>query len=427
MTSSSISQFIKATKHSLKAVIADLWDAHIFDMAIELIENGVEVLLIFPDHRQRNLTNEPFILNRIILVNKKGGLICFGDDNQINENSFFIRDYEAVASVKNQDASTLNEHISPGTIRQHLDVFDKLFSESEYYLHNTNDLDIDFQLSHEVILAGDQIQLSWEVDHADKVVIQGIGEVEPIGHKKIRPAINTIFKIGAYNEHQSAFRTKCVKVYEDIDITYDLSFINSRTNEVTSLVKEENFPHVFGVANGNEIKFQWSVKDANSVKILPFDLRKHTGENYFKPSENIDIEIHVEIYDRKFIRKIQILVFPIPVLKSHLKTTFELPQEFYHNLPDQTENDKLLSYISKTQDAYSQPLDEILLKEKKRYGDLNDQLLKLNFDNSDNKYNLSSFNKGILAKLQRIYSKKPHIGEVIQSIKAYYDRPQKRK
>ena len=419
-TTSTLYEFIKNARHSIRAVIHTVPSSETLQMFIDRIEEGVEVLLILDRATESTMRKDPFAFNRLMLINKKGGAVYFLEGVDKKRHLFCLLDYQKLWLGDNQ---VLTDKVDTATIREYLDLFSSLINDQTLYLQNNDDLKVSFDISDEVILKGDEIELHWEVQQADKVVVQKLGEVAPKGTKKLRPAVSTIFKIGVYNKDEACFRTASVKVYEDVSIDYDISFQNARTKQYSSLIKEKNYPHVYGVAQKNKIKFKWNVKDAKSVKILPFDIDTLSGVHEFTPQENMDIVIEVNIYNQKLTRRIQLLVFPIPVFTDKLLSNIPIIEQDSKVEISGLDKMAMLKKVKESQAPHNEFLKKLLAQKEERYELLNKRIEELIFDNSGKKYNLYHVNEGIFAKLERFYGKKPHIKNVIQSIKAYYDRP----
>jgi len=404
-----IQNLISTANHDLKLAISNKIDEELLMSITTLLEKGVAVTLALNSETEASLRDDVFLFNKCLVVQKKGGEIYF--HHSLSE-TLAVSDYK-VGFVDSKE----------GDAHQALRKFKALEKEFKPFITDDNDIKLSFKATDDIILKGDEITISWEAHNAETVIIQGIGEVEPVGKKKIRPANDTIFKIGAYNSSQSRLKTIGVKVFEDILIDYDLSFANPRTKEFSSLVKEENYPHVFGVARDNIVRLNWRVKDANDVVVKPFDIKEPAGEHEFVPKANMVIEIQAEVLGRTLKRKIQLLVFPIRLFKEKVATiSADLHQNLLKNTPDTTE---LVQNIKERQTVYSQSLKKIRQIEERKSKLLLKQIRQITFDNSDNKYNLDRINSRVFDRLRAYYSKKPGIVEVIESIKSYYDRVQK--
>lgn len=400
----SIQQLLNTTKHDLKMALAEPVQEPLLLECIRLVERGAAVTLVISADDEQRLRENVFLFNKCLIFLKKGGEIYF----HRAPFALAIGDYRRVASPEKNSAE----------VSSCLRLFNELVQSSTCFLDDPEDIHIHFNITDDIILKGDEVTLSWEVTNATTVIIEGIGEVEAVGSKKMRPGSDTIFRIGAYNAAQSKLKTACVKVYDNIDIHYDLSFANARTGEFSSLIKEDNYPHVFGVASSNRVKIKWHVKDSNEVRLLPFGINEASGEHEFLPEGNMVIEIKAKVLQRVFTRKIQLLVFPIPVLSKHLTEVMtKSKQQPSATTPDLTE---VITQIRQRQVSYHQSLNKIKQTELQKYSTLLREIGKITFDKSDNKFNLEDINRTVFDRLKRYYSHEPGIVEVIDSIRSYY-------
>ncbi|ELR71184.1 hypothetical protein C900_02988 [Fulvivirga imtechensis AK7] len=390
-------------------------DEKILLEAIALLERGVATTLIIRSDNEERLHDDVFLFNKCLIFIKKGGELYLHDHPAQN---IAISDYKHALRWSDATEDHITDENQAAGVHQRLRTFQDLLKKSGPFLEDEDDINIHFTITDDIILKGDEVTLSWQVKHASTVIIEGLGEVGATGSKKLRPGADTIFKIGAYNTAQSRLKTVCVKVYDDIHINYDLSFANLRTKQFSSLVKEENYPHVFGVAGGNIVKLNWQVKDSNVVNVLPFGITGGSGEHEFVPVGNMEIIIEAQILHRIFRRRIQLLVFPIPLFTEKLATV--KPQ---HELQlKATDIHDIIAQVKNRQQAYSQSLRVLKEQEIKKYQALVSQIWKITFDKSDNKINLDEVNRSVFERLKRYYSNKPGITEVIDSIKSYYGK-----
>lgn len=410
-----ITQFLSSVRHDFKLVLKGIVDETLLMELGGLLERGVAVTLIMEAVNEAALRDDLFLFNKCLILLKKGGVIIY---HPTLENSFAIKDYEQSLRITG-DSQGIEKEVETLTIQYYIQEFKQLEAGAKSFLENKEDIRIRFVANDDIILKGDEISLNWEVVHAQTVIIEGIGEVPSVGSRKIKPVADTIFKIGAYNASQSALRTFSVKVYDNIGIDYDLSFANSHTGQLSSLVKEDNYPHVYGVALGNKVKISWQVKDSHELTIMPFGIAKSVGEHEFLPQENMIIEIRAKILHRTFSRKIQLLVFPIKLFTDKLmKLSPGLHQEL-KQVPDARE---IIEQLKRSQVFYNQNLRKIKEAEGKKYNLIVEQIQKITFDKSNNKINLERINSNVFMKLKDFYENKSSMAVLIESIKSYYGK-----
>jgi hypothetical protein len=310
---------LEKAKHSASLCVCGNIDDRVISSCLQMAERGVAVELFFNECNKEFLRNNQFILNRCFQFISRGGSIYIASDSL---SPAFSVDYQQTFH----------------------DEFRRMREASTPYLQEPDDIRIRIKTSAATIVNGDAIELSWEVDNADEVLIQGVGEVEHHGSRTILLAEDTIIKIGASNKNQVQLRTLPIRVINgETSISYDLGFISPNTGNFNTLVNSNAYPHVYGVSKGHDIKLMWNVSQAAEVTIDPFGITTPSGEFTFTPTSSLDIEIRATISDRIVTRKIHLHVFPIILFSGKLVETpiiIKPIKEFYAPRPGTGEASK---------------------------------------------------------------------------------------
>lgn len=389
--------------------------ASVLDACIAALERGVAVELFLDQKNQSTLESNPFLLHKCLQLINKGACVFLTDADGEAKRYRCMADFTEVRDIYPDRMVTYLEERNQVDIQNITVDFKTLKQTSKPYLAEPGDIRMELTASEHVVMKGDIVEIKWGVDLAERIVIRGIGEVGAYGTRKLKVDKNTIIRMGAYNDRQSQIRAVKIWVSEEIRIVYDIGFLSPHTNTYTSLVQTENYPHVYGVAAGNAIRFVWQVSDASDVKILPFNLTKNKGEYVFTPTESVKIEIRAKIQGKVVTRKIMVMIFPIPVFKDKLVPLM-------HNVDKHGQ----FTLPSALRPGWNNYLHKLLRREEKRYKKLNSILYKQYFDIVLKRINLKRVNAFLFNFLKNKYTGKTNIVTIIQSIQDYYDYPKHR-
>ncbi|UII27394.1 hypothetical protein LVD15_02890 [Fulvivirga maritima] len=408
---SDIGYVISDVKQDLKLVVNQPPSEEILSALTTLLEKGIAVTLVVSREVGLVIENNVFLFNKCLVLLKKGAQIYVVEHDFI---SYAIADYQNLSIYDDAGTTPADD------LTQYLRNTRSLIKGATPFLQEDNDIQIHFEVNDDIIFKDDEITLRWEVKNAQTVIIHGIGEVDHIGYKKVRPQRNTIFKLGAYNQAQTSLRTTFVSVYDDLQINYTLSAAHPKTQNYSDLAADAEGTHVYGVSKGNYVRFQWSVKDSNAVSILPFDLQGTEGIYGFLAERHTEILIEAVVHNRSVTRKIQLLVFPIKVFRDQLMLNSEaLSEQLQKKIPDTAE---ILEEIKNRKGIYNQSLEEIRKAQEQRGTYLVNHADELIFNNYNKKCNIKSINRGVFCQLKRLFKRKPGVADVLKSMKSYYEQ-----
>ena len=406
---------IWTAEHAIMIHVCSEVSAAILDACTSALERGVAVEFFLDQKNQPALESNPFLLHKCLHLINKGGSVFITESDGDAKRYRCMSDFTEVRDIFPDRMITYLEERNQVDIQNITIDFKNRKQNSKPYLVEPGDIRMDLTASEHVVMKGDMVEIKWGVDLAERIVIRGIGEVDAYGSRKLKVDKNTIIRMGAYNDRQSQIRAVKIWVSEEIKIAYDIGFLSPHTNTYTSLVQTENYPHVYGVASGNAIRFVWQVSDASEVKILPFNTTKNKGEQIFTPTGSMKIEIRAKIQGKVVTRKILVMIFPIPVFKDKLVPLMQNVEQYYRfTLP------------STLKPGWNNYLHRLLRREEKRYKKLNSILYKQYFDIVSKRINLKRVNAFLFSFLKNKYTGKANIVNIIQSIQDYYDYPKHR-
>jgi hypothetical protein len=400
---------IKKAEHALMIHLENLVTSEILMSCINLVEKRIALELFLDMENKLFLKENPFIFDKCCELINKGGCVFLINSNTTTKNWKCLIDFREFIYYATEEGQAIYETDQDTLVFQNALIdFQKIRQEGKPYLIG-KDINIRINVSEPLILKGDTVEVNWEVDGAFKVIVQGLGEVEAYGRKKIKLEQDTIIKIGASNKHQFKFKAIQVRVSEtDPEITYDIGYISEGTKQYNSLVNSDLHPHVYGVSKGNQVKLTWNLPKATEVKIFPFDKSETVGEFTFIPSSSLQIEIKALIFNKTFSRKIQLMVFPIPLHKENLISVIPIETNRYSiSIP------LLLNEKTENFSAFK----------KQEYLKLRKKIFKEHSSFSDKKINLNTLRDGLFNFLKEKYSHRKGIIKAIQSIQSYYEHP----
>gem|GEM_PF-2758373 len=409
-----MTQHITKARETCLVYIDDLLSSELLDTCIEQIKKSIAIELFLNPANKIHFEKNPVIFNKCCQLINTGGSIFFISNAATTDTTKqtwqCLTDFN-LYSYYNPEGNNIPQIEKSNSMlyQQALNLFDIYKLNSTPYLVEKDDIQIHFSVSEKLIFPGDSIEIIWKVDGADKILIQGLGEVAPYGRKKIFINNDTIIKIGASNAKQSQIKSIFVQVAPtELNISYDIGCISSVTKQYASLVDSSNYPHVYGIAAGNQARLTWSVPHASLVRIKPFNLEQTSGEFTFTPADSIVIEIEATIKGSVFCRKIELLLFPIPLFKEKIPTLPSLHLSTFNiNIPT--------SFKEKTRQFKN--------TEYQTYLALREEILERNKAIFSKKINQKNIYTSLFYKLKNKYFTRKNILTQLTSLQPLYEQP----
>jgi hypothetical protein len=404
------SEFIKQIQQAedvLQIQPGEQFSKDLFDACIRMAERGIAIELYLDNRHIHFLEENPYVLNACIQLITKGACVFSVASGQQSATNFMLDFRRYGWSTADKLHFEADQSIETMEFQRMLILFDTLKKQSSSYLIRKDDIQIDYTLSNDTILSGDSIELTWQIKNASKVIIQGLGEVNAFGRTYIKPEQDTIIKIGAYNKQQvqlKAFMVRVADIRENLQ--YDIGFIDEHTKEYTSLVNSDLHPHVYGVSKGHRMRLHWQITKAQEVHISPFNKKNTSGIIEFIPTESMTIEIQAVFNATTFVRNIQILLFPIPVLSNPVMPIDVLTQTRF-SLPKPK--------------GFSAHAQSVKQAEQERYQSLNNSLTSYAKKLRTSDRTFLQLTKDVFVRLKNTYASRTEIVEELKSIESYYE------
>lgn len=399
--------------------VALVWHGTLPSAVIEqleaLLKRGVAVEILWDQSVAAYLQGDHFVFNRLCMLVQHGASM-YKSDTEAFEGHWCFVDYQEAWYFDEHGTDLVHSlEIQPEALQQNLKDYILKRQDAKPYLVEDGDVQIRWKVSDTYVIKGDTVELAWEVDHADKVIIQGLGEVATYGKTKILIEHNTILKIGAYHKQQVQLKALQVLVYKEVSLSYDLGFKLDRSPEFVSLVNSNLYPHVYGVAAGNQVRLSWDIPEAKDVFVEPFGLSSNVGSHIFIPDESMHMEIKVYTQHAEIVRKIQLLVFPIPIFTEKF---IPLPQPLACQR-------FTLRDLNRLQATAAKSLQQMLQDQEQKYLMMRQELSRQRCAIETKKLNLSRVNALVFDFLKQTFTHRKGVVAEIQSIEAYYEQPQK--
>ncbi|HTF80895.1 MAG TPA: hypothetical protein VL947_04200, partial [Cytophagales bacterium] len=249
---------------SVTILTGTLLSMEVMEVLCLLPQNGVAVEITIDSQAEVLLQSHRGCLHRCYMLADKGASLYLSPTAV--EGLWCFLDYKDMIFVDQE--GLLHYHSredAPSLIQQKLMAYQQIKQHASPYLYEYQDMSIHVSVSEHHVLKGDVVELNWQVTHADKVIVKGLGEVASHGSKRIQVQEDTLIKIGAYNSKQVRLQAFPIWVYKEAILQYDLFFMNSATMQYHSLVNHELFPHVYGVALGSKLRLSWQIPEASTL------------------------------------------------------------------------------------------------------------------------------------------------------------------
>jgi hypothetical protein len=396
-------QYLAACKQVLQLHINTTVSTAILDICLQQQEKGLAVTLVLHERNRSFLEENPFLLNRCLHLCQRGASLYVTDVCPDTLLYSCIADFRSV--IHFYDTATASRHEETyESVRSAVHHFHTLVVDSSPLHAPADSVQLTLNVSEDLLPTGSYVTLCWRATGASRVIVEGLGEVEPAGERQILLTGTTVFKAGAYNDRSVCIAAAHVWVVPQTEVEYDIGFLSTQSQEYYSLVKAGNGSDTYGTAAGHRIRLRWRVLHAAHVHILPFHLTAHEGEHTFVATAPVDIVITAHVDQQTITQKITLLTFPIPVLHDRLFSPA-----------------RRTSVPTPASDAM-QLLTLSLRDSEKRYRHLVRKIYDYTFDKNRKKPTLQTLNAFVFNYLKHLQSGKPGVRNVIESIEHYYER-----
>lgn len=406
-------EYILSARQAVLLYVRSGIAAPVLNTCIQQLEKGIPVELFLNKEHEYEILQNPFLFNKCLLFIKKGGTIKLDVAEEIN-NIFFILDYKSVGfGTSENDISSYENAGNEFRLQESIARFYQKRS-GRTFLQEANDISITLHSDKQIIRKGEEVVLSWDVMFADKVMMQGKGEIASTGKCIIKPEQSSVIMIGAYNKNQSSYTTLFIKVIEELELSYDIGFLSPVNKQFSSLVNSATHPDVFGVLYGHRLRFSWEMLEAESILISPFGLSDKKGVYEFTPETSMDIEITARSGEQTLKRIIQIKLFPVKIFKEKILTTPDLMKKVKVALSLPPEHQWRTNLDSNTH--WNDHKETLLL-----YQNLVKRT-KSAYQKHKARINFKTINDGFFSFLKKKNSQEPGVSEILQSLSEVYEQ-----
>ncbi len=412
--SASFQAHILNVLHKCKSALSIYLDFSIDQSLIELfrsaLQRGIVVDLILSVHSTQKVEQNPFLLKNLFELKSKG-LNIFRDHKSVSfegEKCIIETDFKKTYLIK-KDFQI--EQIN-GTPFEYL--FKEVSSKEESKFHtDQSDIKATFFANNTTVFRNGSTIINWDVENAEAVKINGIGEVETSSSMKVQILENTILILTATNKKQQFKRAIFLKAIENIQIDFDIQFLNPASKKFVSLKTDEDTEGVFGITKGQQVKLLWNVNHADQVKIDPFNFDQKKGEHIFRPNGSLEINIQASLQGKAVNQRIIIHEYPMPVFTEKL---IDIDSDFVSKSEISIKNyrEEAYEYVKQNHlldnDKFTEDIKSKIDKQEKNLMGLYD---KLNFSDFYEEHSVEKMNKSVVDRLKSYFSDQPHVIKMI--------------
>jgi hypothetical protein len=205
--------------------------------------------------------------NILLRISAGGGQI-FTIINFENEITFFLNIDKKIkiSSIENKDESATNIH---STISEGILLFQNLKTTAIPVIHLSGYPEISFYASKEWVKTGDKINISWEVNHAQSVLLlpQNIS-LSQKGSMFIQIDMDCLLTIQAKNENISAEKRIFIKALTRLGLSFTVQILTAKLNNYIPLEPHPEIPFNYAIPPDCDVRLFW---EADIMGILSED------------------------------------------------------------------------------------------------------------------------------------------------------------
>jgi len=202
--------------------------------------------------------------NILLRISAAGGQI-FTIINFESEITFFLNIDKKIkiSSIENKDESATNIH---STISEGILLYQNLKTTAIPVNHLSGYPEISFYASKEWVKTGDKINISWEVDQAQSVLLlpQNIS-LSQKGSMFIQIDMDCLLTIQAKNENITAEKRIFIKALTRLGLTFTVKILTAKLNNYIPLESHPEIPFNYAIPPDSDIRLFW---EADKIGIL---------------------------------------------------------------------------------------------------------------------------------------------------------------
>jgi hypothetical protein len=265
----------------------------------KLQNRGIHIeLIVFIAPSERGLRNMN-TLKRMAIAGSNIALVSISESNEFLE-CFAILDKKQLISNVDYGAVTNTGELIYNKVRE----FQVISSKSEKLDYSVSNIQINLQADKTEVQPGDLVEIYWEVENADFIVLDpAVGAVNTNGNISIPVFEDTLFRIKASNKSGILIKSVFIKVVDDAFIELKISVYDPAAADFVPLESANPPHHSYAVLRGDRIKMEWSTKANGILKESKLGFINIFGEHIFQIFENenyiFTLETTLGVYTRK--------------------------------------------------------------------------------------------------------------------------------
>jgi len=355
------------------------------------------------------------LLNKFLKIKSNGACLFVGQNENADLQSACVSDYDQICLLKDGFKEIIYLNLSDQRFTHYNSFFQDFHKE---YRPSVSDIEISFKCDGGTFLVHSPAHIMWEVKNANYVNIDGIGRVSNFGEKRITILADTFLIIRASNDQQKKVKSIRIRAIEKLDVAYEIQFRNPISKKFVSL-DETEYPGVFGVSKGTEVKLLWSAIEAESVKVKPFGFSQNQGEHQFEMTGSIEIKIEARLRNKIKVERILIYEFPVAIFTPKL---IKIDQKFTFERKFQISDDRfwcLDSYLDNKSYRFKDVMSERMESAMKVKRRLLTTVHGGNFQDFYEKNKVQNLNSRVKQRLLGYFKDNQNIYSAISSMKTY--------
>jgi len=241
--------------HLLEEISVTLFNLQTKGILIELI--------ILMDNEIKSIKTT----NILLRISAAGGQI-HTIKNLENEITFFLNIDKKIriSSIENNDETVTNIH---STISEGISIYQNLKTTAIPIIHLSGCPEISFYASKEWVKTGEKINISWEVDQAQSVLLlpQNIS-LSQKGSMFIQIDMDCLLTIQAKNENITAEKRIFIKALTRLGLSFSVQILTTKLNNYIPLASHPEIPFNYAIPPDCDVRLFW---EADKMGILSED------------------------------------------------------------------------------------------------------------------------------------------------------------
>ncbi len=409
-------RFLEA-RHNISFYLDEGLSVDLLEYLGDCLRRDVACDIFLSKFELQRIDSDVFLLNHVLKLRKLGAFIYSSESSKGLNKILCYVDHKIIYSFIGSRESFAEILDSDKEFNQNLKFFK--VQEPEYRIES-DDITIEFLAESNTVCELTATKIFWKVTNATQANIEGIGKVTSSGQKTITFLNDTILKLKATNGSQKKIKSIKVSTISEFKIEYEIQFRNPSSKEFV-MMKESQYPGVFGIAKDYDIRLIWKIVHADKVNIRPFGFCENEGTYIFKSDGSLEINIEANFRDIAKNKRILIYSFPIPVFeRKYIKINENILQKLKINIADL--RTKTLHFLKEGDtNNFRDYIDEMYIKSKSIESALLQKMEGSDFKKFYERHSIPKLLKNRKSTLLNHFKSNSKIINKIKSLSNYYD------